>query len=468
VSGSPPSRTAGAAPTTVPIPSPPPTPADHEAAAPRTPAPDVEELPLCERPATPVSPPASDLLTLQATIAALRRGSGPIALDTERASGFRYDQRAYLLQFRRAGAGTQLVDPLAFQPTPVADGTAEPTAGTSAQATAACAAALAEAEWVLHAARQDLPCLVHLGLVPVRLFDTELAARLLNRPRVGLAHLVAAEFGLRLAKEHSAADWSTRPIPPQWLDYAALDVEFLLPLRDILESELREQGRWPWAMEEFAAIVEEAQHLARTGPPPPPADAWRRTGGIHRVRSARGMATVRQLWRTRDRIARELDLAPHRVLPDAAIIAAAMEPPAGRGGLTAIPGFATRRARAHVADWAAAIADAQAMPDEELPRRQHEDPADPPPARLWRDRDPVAAARLTRVRTAVAAHAEHIGVPAENLIAPESLRRICWPPIPEPADESAVRDALRRCGARTWQCDLVSGVIARSLPPEAA
>lgn len=437
--------------------------------APTIPAdPTADELPLCERPATPVGPPASDPLTLQAAMAVLRQGTGPIALDTERASGFRYDQRAYLLQFRRTGAGTHLVDPLLFQPNPRPYDADAPTTPTGTLAAAICAEVLAEAEWVLHAARQDLPCLVQLGLVPVRLFDTELAARLLNRPRVGLLHLVAAEFGLRLAKEHSAADWSTRPLPAEWLDYAALDVEFLLPLRDILMSQLQEQGRWTWAMEEFTAIIEEAHQLARTGPPPPPADAWRRTGGIHRVRSARGMAMVRELWQTRDRIAQTLDLAPHRVLPDSAIITAAIDPPARPGDLAGIPGFATRRARAHLTNWAGAIANAQALPDERLPRRQYEESADPPPARLWRERDPVAAARLARVRAAVAAHAGHIGLPAENLISPESLRRICWPPIPQPADEPTIRDALRRCGARTWQCDLVTEVIARSLPPEAA
>ena len=159
---------------------------------------------------------------LRRVVDAVAAGSGPVALDAERASGYRYSARAYLVQLRRAGAGTALVDPIAFPDL------------------AELGRAIGDAEWILHAASQDLPCLREIGLRPVSLFDTELAARLLGYPRVGLATLVESIVGQSMRKEHSAADWSKRPLPTPWLEYAALDVEVLLELREVLGRELED------------------------------------------------------------------------------------------------------------------------------------------------------------------------------------------------------------------------------------
>ena len=129
----------------------------------------------------------------------LARGEGPVAVDAERASGYRYGQRAYLVQLRRAGSGTVLIDPIACPELAGVD------------------AALAGAEAVLHAASQDLPCLAEIGYRPRRLFDTELAGRLLGYPRVALGTLVEEVLGFHLEKGHSAADWSTRPLREELL-----------------------------------------------------------------------------------------------------------------------------------------------------------------------------------------------------------------------------------------------------------
>ncbi len=204
------------------------------------------------------------------------------------------------MQLRRSGAGTALIDPI-----PLAD-------------LSTLDEAIADAEWVLHAASQDLPCLAEVGLRPRRLFDTELAARLAGFERVGLAALTEQLLGYRLEKHHSAADWSSRPLPESWLTYAALDVEMLTDLRDVLAAELARQGKQEWAAEEFAALV-----LWGTRPPRVRAEPWRRTSGIHRVRGPRAQARVRALWYARDQIAVRRDTAPGRVLPDSAIIAAA-------------------------------------------------------------------------------------------------------------------------------------------------
>jgi ribonuclease D len=374
---------------------------------------------------------------LREASAALAAGTGPIAVDTERASGYRYSQRAYLIQVRRAGAGTVLLDPVAV------DDRIDPFID-----------ALADTEWVLHAASQDLPCLAELELRPTKLFDTELAGRLAGFERVALGTLVELLLGYRLEKGHGAADWSRRPLPQDWLDYAALDVELLIPLRDELEDELAKQGKLDWALEEFEAL--------RTTPPPPPrAEPWRRTSGIHRVRSARGLAAVRALWEARDALARQRDIAPGRVLPDSSIVQAALAAPADEDALLALPVF-RGRAQRRVADvWTRALRTAAQLPKNELP-----DPSPPhdgpPPANRWADRDPAAAARLSAVRTELTTIAEANRLPTENLLQPDLVRRTCWRP-PADLSESGVAAALRGGGAREWQIALTVDALTQAL-----
>ncbi|PWI41347.1 HRDC domain-containing protein [Streptomyces sp. ICBB 8177] len=373
---------------------------------------------------------------LAEVVAAFAAGSGPVAVDAERASGYRYGQRAYLVQLRRAGAGTALIDPIACGDlTALGD-------------------AVADAEWILHAATQDLPCLAEIGMRPRRLFDTELAGRLAGFPRVGLGAMVESVLGYALEKGHSAVDWSTRPLPEPWLRYAALDVELLVDLRDALEAELREQGKLEWALQEFAAI-------AAAPPPAPRTDPWRRTSGMHKVRRRRQLGVVRELWTLRDRIARERDVSPGRVLTDAAIVAAALAVPANVHALAALPGFGNRVGRRQLEVWQDAVERVKAMPERDLPQPGPA-PSGPPPPRSWADRDPAAAARLAAARAAVTAEAERLGLPQENLIAPDIVRRLCWEPPADPTPE-AVAERLRERGARPWQVGLVADVIAKAL-----
>jgi ribonuclease D len=373
---------------------------------------------------------------LERAITAVERGSGPVAMDAERASGYRYGQRAYLVQLRRAGAGTLLIDP------------------TACPDLSGLNAAIGPAEVILHAATQDLPCLAEIGLVPERIFDTELAGRLLGYPRVGLGTMVETVLGYTLEKGHSAADWSTRPLPEEWLRYAALDVELLIELRDALDEELRHADKHEWAEQEFAAIL--------TAPPKEPrADPWRRTSGIHRVRNRKGLAVVRELWTTRDEIARERDISPGRVLPDAAIVDAATSPPPTVQDLARRPQFRGRNARPHMTTWFRAIQRAQTLRDDALPEQTLLGDG-PPPAHRWSERDPVAAARLTAARAVVTGIAEEHGLPAENLIQPDAVRRLTWAP-PEEITADAVAGALTDAGARPWQISLVAAPLAEAL-----
>jgi ribonuclease D len=374
---------------------------------------------------------------LAAAVAALAAGSGPLAVDAERASGFRYGHRAFLVQLRRGGAGTMLIDPVACPDLSGLD------------------AALASTEVVLHAASQDLPCLDELGYRPRLLFDTELAGRLLGFPRVGLGILVETVLGYSLEKGHAAVDWSTRPLPEDWLRYAALDVELLVELRDALAVQLGKQGKTEWAQQEFAAVL-------AAKPPGPRADPWRRTSGIHQVRSRRSLAVVRELWLARDKLARRRDQSPGRVLPDAAIVEAARALPATQADLLALAGFRGRGARRHTPEWWRAVQHARNLADSALPGSAPPAAEGPPPAHRWAERDPVAARRLAAVRTVVAALADEHSLPAENLLQPDVVRRLAWQP-PDPPGADAIGAELAAHGARPWQVDLTATPITGAL-----
>ncbi len=403
---------------------PPPNPAAEPLLAPRDGVPDV----------------IIDAGTLAAAVAAFGAGDGPVAVDAERASGYRYSQRAYLVQLRRTGAGTILIDPIACPDL------------------APLGAALADTEWVLHAATQDLACLREVGLAPPRIFDTELGGRLAGYPRVGLGPMVEELLGYSLEKGHSADDWSTRPLPEPWLRYAALDVELLVDLRDAVHRDLVAQGKLGWAEQEFAAVLAAAPH-------PPRAEPWRRTSGIHKVRKPRNLAVVRALWEHRDMLARRRDMTPGRVLPDSAIIEASVSLPANVQALRAVPGFSGRTRSADAVGYHAALRAAQQLSDAQLPTAQpaHEGP---PPAKAWERSAPEAAARLSAARPAVAAIADEHLIPVENLLSPDLLRRLCWTP-PADLDDEVVGETLRAGGARQWQVALTAHVIASALRREA-
>jgi ribonuclease D len=385
-----------------------------------------------------VPPVVSDEHELLRAADALADGTGPVAVDAERASGYRYGQAAYLVQLRREGSGTWLVDPVACPDlSPVGR-------------------AIEREEGVLHAAGQDLPCLAGVGMRPTRLFDTELAARLAGLPRVGLGAVVEQLLGLSLAKEHSAVDWSTRPLPESWLRYAALDVEVLVDLRNALADLLSRQGKLEWAQQEFAAIV-------AAPPPPPRVDPLRRTSGVHRLRSRRQLALVRELWRARDALARKRDVSPGRVLPDAAVVEAAAASPRSADELLGLSGFRGPAGRRHAKLWLEALARGRHLAEAELPPHSLASDA-PPPPRAWADRDPDAAARLAYARAALADLSERWEVPVENLLTPDTVRRLLWsPPPPEAVDAS-----LRAYGARAWQIDLVGPVLREAVAETAA
>ncbi len=386
---------------------------------------------LTPRDGTPA--PVTDALELARITRSLAAESGPVALDAERASGYRYGSRAFLVQLRRDDVGTVLFDPEALGDLSSLD------------------RPLSDSEWVLHAASQDLPCLAALGMRPRTLFDTELAGRLAGLDRVGLGPLTEQMLGVHLNKGHGADDWSRRPLPTTWLDYAALDVELLIDLRDAMEELLVRQGKWEWAQQEFAAIV-------AAPPPAPRADPWRRTSGIHRIKDRRTLAAIRELWQARDELARRKDIAPHRVLPDPAIVAAAEAMPGTAAELAALPVFSGRAQRRQAARWLAAIDRARRCPAADLPPHRLRSDG-PPPASRWASKEPAAAARLTAAKAGLAELSERVAVPVENLMTPAIVRQILWDPPPS-AD---VPEAAAAAGARPWQVALVAPLLQQAL-----
>lgn len=374
----------------------------------------------------------ADAAGLRSAADALAAGTGPVAVDVERASGFRYSQRAYLIQVFRRGAGVFL-----FDPPPIGDFTA-------------LQKAIGAQEWVLHAASQDLPSLRELDLEPATLFDTELAARLLGHERVGLGAVVEDTLGITLAKAHSAADWSTRPLPQAWLEYAALDVEHLVDVRDALALELEQQGKTTFAAEEFEAALTRRPRPAREEP-------WRRLSGLHTVRGRRALAVARSLWEAREDYARTEDTAPGRLVPDRALVAAVLADPASKQALAGVKEFNGRASRSQLDRWWSAIEAGRATSD--LPHERGSGGDSLPPPRAWADRNPEADARLKAARPLVEQRAAELSMPTENLLTPELLRRVAWAP-PETSDAASVGAALAELGARPWQIAETAQLIA--------
>ena len=403
-----------------------------------------------ERIPTPLLAPSAGLPEVIATeesfsaaIAQLAQGNGPFALDAERASGYKFSARAYLIQIARNDGGLHLLDPIPF--------------GPGHRLFTELNALLATDEVILHASTQDLPCLREVGINPVRLFDTELGGRLAGLPRVGLGPLLESLLGVSLAKEHSAVDWSTRPLPKDWLNYAALDVELLVELRDEVDALLEAAGKSHWAEQEFAAILSAPAS-------PPRVDPWRRTSGMHHVKKRRQLAVVKALWESRYALAQEQDISPSRLLSDAAIsaIALAVTDDAvieNKKSLEKILRPIGLRARwlEQSARWISVIAAARALEEDELPPTRAASDA-LPPVKVWREKYPLRYAALTHARHNLTLRAEELSVPLENMISPEHVRRICWS---NPLGKVAV--ALSELGARAWQSEIAAPILEAAL-----
>lgn len=403
------------------------------------PAPEVPELPLLQAPRANVHF-ITDQTQLAEVVATLAASKGSIAIDAERASGFKYSQRAYLVQIRAANTDIFLIDPAASPETVTSKEFAE------------LASLMKDREWILHAATQDLPCLNEIGLYPGAIFDTELAGRLSGQPRVGLGALTESLLHFRLAKEHSAADWSTRPLPDSWLNYAALDVDVLHALATEVETLLSEQGKLDWAKQEFDALM-------GFQPKPQKLDRWRGITGLHKVQDRSSLEIARQLWLTREALAQKMDVAPGRLIPDSSILVAATQKPKTRPELAAMKSFSGRASRSYLDTWWDAIQSAHKATD--LPALKPEKTDALPNHRNWINKFPEADRRLKHAKASLIELSEKKLIPLENLLTPELLRQVSFAP-PEQLSSITLAEKLGQLGARPWQIELTAELIVEA------
>ena len=380
-----------------------------------------------DKPRLPVH--SVDSETSLSELAAALDGVQQVAIDAERASGFRYSQRAYLIQIAVRDLGIWLVDPVADLD--LTD----------------LIAPLNSKTWLLHAATQDLPCLAELGFKPAGLIDTELTARIVGLERVGLGSVCESLLEIELAKEHSAADWSQRPLTQEMLDYAALDVDVMFELWEKLSELARETDKEAWLAEEF-------EHLLDFKPKPALEEPWRGLPGISRIKDLAKLKIAASLHATRDAIAIEKDIAPGRLIPDRSIMAAVNQAPKSRSDLANNKEFQGRASRTLLSTWWEAIAKAQEL---EISLEPSEKGNGIPNHKSWERRFPEAHHRLEVVRPLVLAMAAELKIPVENLLTPDYLRRVCFEP------QQDVAKQLGEYGARKWQIDLVTEVIQKGL-----
>lgn len=390
----------------------------------KTSTPEELALPLLSAPADGVPEVVDTPAGLDAAVAALEAGHGSVAVDAERASGFRYGGRAFLIQLRREGAGTILIDPEPFDDLADVD------------------EALRGSEWVLHAATQDLPCLAEAGMRPDALFDTELAARFLGFERFGLAAVVAETVGVRLAKEHSAVDWSKRPMPESWLNYAALDVEVLLEVADRLDERLHAADLAEFAQQEFEHLLDFA--------PPVRTDPWRRMSGLGALKTPRQLGRARALWELREATAQSKDLAPSKVLRDRDVTALAAERIRTPDQLFSVLGGG-RMGRVEAKRWVSACIRADELPEEDLPPRREPAEPLPIPRRTSPDRA-EAKERLDALKAALSELSEETGIPRELLLQPAVVKTVAA--RADLRDPEALAEDLAALGARRWQVEM--------------
>lgn len=397
------------------------------------------ELPLRAAPTRPARLIAS-AVELKEAVKVLSGETGAFAVDAERASGFKYSSRAYLVQVARGQSPLYLIDTAAIAPV------------ISTALFSDLADVLHTDTWILHAATQDLMCLREIGLTPSRLFDTELGGRLAGLPRVGLGAMCETLLGFKLAKEHSAVDWSTRPLQEDWLTYAALDIDVLPQLHDKVHALLKEQHKLDYATEEFEALLS-------FQPKPQKPDRWRGTSGGHEVKDQRGLAIIREVWTARESLARKLDVSPGRLVPDVSISAIAKNPPRSRSELASRRDFHGRASRTYLDTWWKALEKGLETIDLPPIKLPHDGI---PNYRNWAQRFPAADARLNAAKPVVAELATELNMPIENLLTPDYLRQLCWQP-PQVLTAVEISKALRALGARAWQTKLVSERLATAL-----
>ena len=378
---------------------------------------------------------ADDALKL--AIDKIRATTEPIAIDAERASGFRYGQKAYLIQVGVKGEDLFLIDPVAnYEPELWED----------------CKEVLSSKPWIIHAASQDIPCLAEIGIKPIQVLDTELGSRILGLPRVSLGTITEHYLDLKLAKEHSAVDWSERPLRKEWLEYAALDIDVLHELWEKVQADLISKEKLEIATAEFDYLISQPVKAPKT-------ERWRSMTGLHEIKEVRALTIAKGLWEARENLAIGKDVAPGRLIPDSAIVAAVKAMPKSRSELATLKTFSGKASRTFLDTWWDAFVLGNTTKDVVELRAKA---TGIPNHRNWPIKFPDAHARLLASKAALISLSEELQIPQENILNPEVLRSICFEP-PAAISNESVAENLAAKGARAWQIEVVTDQLVTAL-----
>jgi ribonuclease D len=355
------------------------------------------------------------------------RGVPLLAADTEAAGYHRYEDRVCLLQLSTR-ADNLVIDTLSLEHLGgLAPLLADP-----------------DVEVVFHDADYDLRLLQRdFGLTVRGIFDTKIAAQFVGETAFGLASLVEKYLGTRLEKAFQRADWARRPLPPEMLEYAAGDTEYLPALRDALREALEETGRLAWAEEEFR--LEES---VRWAPAEANGEGYLRLKNTRDLRP-RQLAALRELYEWREGVARSRDVAPFRVLTNDVLVEIARRLPGSWTELAGIPGAPRSLAERYGQDLLAALERARRLREGELPVRPR-GPRRPPP-------DPEFDELVERLRQVRDEAAEGLGLDRGFLMPRAQLEELARQRPSSIADLEAIP------GFRHWQAEAVGGELITAL-----
>jgi ribonuclease D len=354
------------------------------------------------------------------------RGEPLLAVDTEAASFHRYRDRIYLLQLSTRQE-TAVVDPLAVTDlSPLAAVLADP-----------------KVEIVFHDADYDLRLLnLEHGFHATNLFDTRVAAQLLNEPGVGLAALLEKYLAVRLDKRYQRADWSARPLSPEMLEYAAADTRHLPELRDLLREQLHARGRLEWAEEEFGLLTGVRWSAPDTDEP-----AYFRLKGA-RALPGRALAILRELFQWREESARRADKAAFRILNNEPMLSMAQSPPRDLAELKAVRGIGQDQAERRGREILAAIQRGLGAAEADLPRIERSPRRQP---------DAAYEARLERLKAARNLLATRYDL-APGVLCPNGTLEAIARANPSTLEALAAIPELRRWQVRELGPDLLAAV----------
>ena len=267
-----------------------------------------------------------------------------IGVDLEGDSMFHYKEKVCLLQISTRSLNI-VIDPLSV-------GDFAPLAPIFADA---------RIRKVFHGADYDIRSLYRdFGIEVHSLFDTQIAAKFLGLRETGLASLLKDKFCVLSDKKYQKKDWSQRPLPADMLQYAVQDICYLLPLSDILEKKLMENGR-------LFCVEEESELLSRVRPNSSGIRPFFLSfKGAARL-DPRSLAVLEKILCFRDQVARRRDRPHFKVMGNKPIMEIVRMKPMAQSDFAGIIGLSRKQIEHMGGSLIEKIKEGLDLPEEELP-----------------------------------------------------------------------------------------------------